>query len=565
MQNHGAASPAQSAPLAQSLHAATSGQRLLFVGALAVLTSLLLPMTAAAQTTSSYTQTNIVSDGAVTAMQTDPTLINPWGISIGPQFWIDAAGSGFSEVDDANGNKAFAVAIPAASASEAHGSPAGTIYNSDSTVFVIPGSTSAQFLFGNLDGSIAAWNPSTPQAVTVVNNAAAKASYTDIAVDKNATGTFLLAANFAGGTVDVFSSSFASTHLAGTFTDPAIPSGYSPFGIHSIGSNIYVTYAEVDPSTGREMVGAGLGYVDVFNNNGDLIQQAISQGNLNAPWGMALAPAGFGSFGGDLLVGNFGDGTINVYDPTHFSLLGQLQDSTGKAITNSGLWEIVFGSNGVGDPNTLYFAAGINGEKDGLFGSIAVASPAAGVGDFSFQASVSKLSVTTGQSGSVTLDLAGMNGFSGPITLSCSGLPTGDSCTFTPSTVSLSGTTTASVTASISTAAATSGPNPYSAAKHPLSSRQGHAGLALAFLSPFGFLALIGVRKKSSLIRGSMLTLVLAMITLTMAGCSSSSMPSSGTPAPTTPASPTPVTSQVSINATSGAISHSVTIALTVN
>ena len=173
----------------------------------------------------SYTQTNIVSDGSVAAQKTDPTLINPWGVSIGPAFWIDTAGTGFSLVDDASGNKQFSVTIPPAVLTEKNGSPAGTVFNADATVFNIPGSGSAQFLFGNLDGSIAAWNQSTPQPVTVVNNSAAKAVYTDIAVVKNNTGTFLLAANFAGKKVDVFDSTFKPAKLAGSFNDPGLPSG----------------------------------------------------------------------------------------------------------------------------------------------------------------------------------------------------------------------------------------------------------------------------------------------------------------------------------------------------
>src|SRR6202041_3506112 len=229
--------------------------------------------------------------------------------------------------------------------------------------FDIPGSTSALFLFGTLDGTIAAWNVSSgTQAVTVVNNSS-KASYTDIALDANATGTFLLAANFKQGTVDVFDSTFAPHALASNFTDPTLPTGYSPFGIHSIGGNVYVTYAQVSTTT-FENIGAGLGYVDEFDNNGNFMTRVAGQGVLNAPWGMALAPAGFGSFGGDLLVGNFGDGVINAFNPTTFAYAGSLSTAGGTPIANPGLWEIFFGQGGtVGDPNTLYFAAGINGEK----------------------------------------------------------------------------------------------------------------------------------------------------------------------------------------------------------
>ncbi len=541
-------------------------------GALLTVGSALLSAGAFAQT--GYVQTNIISDGAVPAAQTDPTLINPWGVSVGDgNLWIDTAGSGFSLVDSIAGVKSFAVSIPPAASTSAHGSPAGTVFNNNTAIFNIPGSGSgspnvgsALFLFGTLDGTIAAWNANTPEAVTVVNNSSAHAAYTDIALDTNLTGTFMLAANFAQGTVDVFDSTFAPAHLAGSFADPQLPTGYSPFGIHSIGTKIYVTYAEPNPTTGLEVVGAGLGYVDVFDNNGNLIQRAISQGALNAPWGMALAPAGFGQFGGDLLVGNFGDGVINAFDPTTFALVGTLQTSSGTAISNSGLWEIFFGQDGVGDPNTLYFAAGINGEKDGLFGSIAV-QPSGVAPAFALTASASTLSVVNGQAGSLTLSLTPSNGFSGPVTLSCSGLPAGASCSFNPATLTLSGTNATPVAVNISTGG-TSAPisSPYTIGRLTLGSG---SGVALAFIAPLGLFAFVGLRRRSTAVRGMFLVLFLGVVSMTVVGCSSSATPQGAAAAPTPTPTPTPTpapatTSQVTISATSSSVTQSVTVALTV-
>ena len=493
------------------------------------------------------------------------TLINPWGVSIGPAFWIDTAGTGFSLVEDASGNKQFSVTIPPAVASEKNGSPAGTVFNADATVFMIPGSGSAQFLFGNLDGSIAAWNTSTAQPVTVVNNSSAKAAYTDIAVVKNNTGTFLLAANFASKSVDVFDGTFKPAKLAGSFSDPNLPAGYSPFGIHTIGNNVYVAYAQVG-ANGFESVGAGLGVVDQFDLNGNLLVEAIVGGNLNAPWGMALAPAGFGTFGGDLLVGNFGDGIINVYDPASFALKGQITDASGAPIANPGLWEIVFGAGSTttgtpataGDPNTLYFAAGINNEKGGLFGSISAAA-ATGAGDFAITAPTPNVSVNAGQAASVQVSLAGMNGFNGAVTLSCAGLPTGASCSFSPATPTLSGTNPTTVTVAIATAAAsTPAPtNPYSA------SLGGH-GMMLAGMLPLGMLGLAGFRKRLMNRRGALLMLACMLTIGGLAGCGGMKSTAPGSTTTGTP-SPTPTTSQVTINATSGALTHSVTVVLTVN
>lgn len=518
--------------------------------------TLISAQTAVAQAASAYQQTNLVSDGAVQAAHTDPTLINPWGVSVGPQFWIDSAGSGLSEVDDASGNQVFAVTVPSATG-KPHGNPAGTVANNDSAVFNIPGMGSAQFIFGDLDGSIAAWNAHTPQAVLVVNNSAAHAVYTDIAIDKNSTGTFLLAANLTGGTVDVFDSNFAPTHLAGKFSDPSLPTGAAPYGIHAIGNNIFVTYTQRD-STGHQVFGAGAGYVDEFDDNGNLVKQAISGGNLNAPWGMALAPAGFGGLGGKLLVANFGDGMINAYDPVSFSFMGTLRDASGAPIVNSGLWEIVFGANGLGDPNTLYFAAGINSEKDGLFGAITPAVPV-GAADFSIQAAAGSLTVTGGQSGNVTLSLAASNGFNGAVTFSCTGLPSGDSCSFNPATANLSGTASVSVTTTINTAVTpTPTPTGYIVSGLASSFINGHSVAALAFAFPLGLFGLLGLRRRSVLLRGSLLAVAIALYTVSMTGCSGNS---AKPPTPT----PTPSTSQVMINATSGKITHSVAVSLTVN
>jgi uncharacterized protein (TIGR03118 family) len=526
-----------------------------------------LSIGALAQTSSTYVQTNIISDGgtgSVPALVTDPTLINPWGVSVGPAIWINKAGSGSVAVDTAAGALAVpslpSVTIPAAASTSAKGSPSGVVFNGAGTGFNLPGSTSALFLFGTLDGTIAAWNAASgTQAVTVVNNST-KASYTDIALDTNTTGTFLLAANFEQGTVDVFDSTFATHVLAGNFTDPTLPASYSPFGIHSIGGNVYVTYAQVSTTT-FETIGAGLGYVDEFDSNGNFITRVVTQSVLNAPWGMALAPAGFGSFGGDLLIGNFGDGVINAFDPKTFALVGSLNTSAGSPITNVGLWEIFFGQNSgqtttLGDPNTLYFAAGINGEKGGLFGSIAAAAP--GTGSFTLQASSNSITAAAGGTGNVTLSLAATNGFNGPVTFSCT--PSSVICTFSPATVTLSGSSPMSVAVSIAPAATVGTPaNPY-LVNHSVYLFHSRAGLTLALIGPIGLLTFAGLKRRSILARGSLFAILLVVAAGAITGCSSQQ---TGTGAgTTTPAAS--VTSNVTITATSGAIAQSVTIAFTV-
>src|SRR5579863_590019 len=298
-----------------------------------------LPFAMHAQTNNGYTQSNLVSDGSVKAQQTDTQLINPWGVAIGQAtpFWINTAGSGLSEVYDAGGNKQFLVTVPATVAGKT-GSPTGIVFNGSTTDFALSQGGSALFIFDALDGTVSAWNSSLTNATVVVDNSASGAVYTGLALVNNGTGNFLLAANVAQNRIDVFDAKFAPAALAGTFADPAIPSGFAPFNVHVMNNQVFVMYGQQNLAGGPPLAGSGAGYVSVFDNKGNLVSHAISGGNLNAPWGLALAPMSFGTFGGDLLVGNFGDGTINAYDPASFAWKGQVQDSTGKPIQNDALW-----------------------------------------------------------------------------------------------------------------------------------------------------------------------------------------------------------------------------------
>jgi uncharacterized protein (TIGR03118 family) len=529
-------------------------QRLVLIASLSSL--------AHAQAGNSYTQTNLISDGLVKAQQTDTQLINPWGVAIGQQtpFWINTAGSGFSEVYDSGGNKQFVVKIPAAASSTAAGSPTGISFNPSTTDFALPQGSAALFIFDSLDGTISAWNSSVSNAEVVVDNSTSGAVYTGLAIDNNGTGNFVLAANLAANKIDVFDATFAAATLSGDFTDPSIPAGYAPFNVHVINNQVFVTYAQQNPAGGPPIPGSGAGYVSVFDNNGKFVARAISGGNLNAPWGMALAPASFGAFGGDLLVGNFGDGTINAFDATSFAFKGQLQDATAKAIQNDRLWEILFGANGTGDPNTLYFSAGVNDEKGGLFGAIAATGPAV-TGDFTLNVAQAALTVTQGSSATVQVNILPSSGFSAPVTFAVSGLPTGATFQFSPSSVTpaagASTSTTLTITAGTSTGPA---PSPYSTSRlhgHPANDLTG-----LGAILPFSLAALWPLlrKRRRSLkvfsIGGGMLSLVFMLVFLN--GCSGSK---SGSTAPN------PVsagTSTVTITATSGSLTHTTTISLTI-
>ena len=331
----------------------------------------------------SYLQTNIVSDVKGTAAVTDPKLVNPWGIVAGPgtPFWIADNSTGVSTLYTGTG-ASFAgappsVTIPApeGSAPNAAGAPTGTVFNGSSSFIVRQGAASGPslFVFATEDGTIAGWSPvaNPASAIIAVDNSAEGAVYKGLAIAPDGSQPQLFAANFRENVVDVFDASFQRVNKPGSFSDPRLPAGFAPFNVAALNGKLYVTYARQNGEKHDDVAGAGNGFVDVYDLNGNLIRRLISGGALDSPWGLALAPAGFGTFGNDLLVGNFGDGKINAFDPTSGTFLGSLRDQHGKALRIEGLWGLAFGSGpNTGDPNTLFFTAGIGGEKHGLVGSL---------------------------------------------------------------------------------------------------------------------------------------------------------------------------------------------------
>ncbi len=323
-----------------------------------------------------YVQQNLVSNVAGQAAVTDPNLVDPWGISLSTSspFWVSNHLSGTSTLYSGNGAiTAVVVAIPPGKASTGLGRPTGQVQNASSG-FILQNGTKASFIFATEDGTIQAWNTGTIAQI-MVDNSTAGAVYKGLAINPSATAPLIYAANFNSGKIDVFSSTFAPTAAAGGFTDPNLPAGFAPFNIWNLNGQLYVTYAKQDANKLLDVAGAGNGFVDVFDFNGNLLNRLVSNGSLNSPWGVAIAPAGWGAFGGALLVGNFGNGQINAFNLTTGALLGTLQNAAGTSITIPGLWAIVFGGNGSrSDANTLYFAAGVpNGSptKSGLLGSLA--------------------------------------------------------------------------------------------------------------------------------------------------------------------------------------------------
>ena len=301
-----------------------------------------------------YFQTNLTSDIPGLAANLDPLLMNPWGMSFSATspFWLSDQASNVATLYNGAGvPNALVVSTPPPGAG-----PTGQVFAGGLGFVITPG-VNANFIFSTLAGTIDAWNAGT--------SAVAKFTATDGAVYTGLAqaGSLLYAADTVNGKIDVFDTTFQETTVSGTFVDPNVTTGFTPYDIQNIGGKLYVEYAKR---------GSPGGFVAVFDANGNLLQH-ISDPHLNSPWGVTLAPAGFGQFGNDLLVGNFGDGMINAFDPVTGAFLGTLSNANGSPIVNSGLWALNFRSAGSGfDPNTLFFSAGINNEADGLFGSIQV-------------------------------------------------------------------------------------------------------------------------------------------------------------------------------------------------
>ena len=331
-----------------------------------------------------YSQTDLVSDIPGVALLTDPNLVNPWGMSDSATspWWVSDNGTGLSTLYSGTGAKiALTVTVPPPAEVPPEQRPRLQARFS----MRHPISKSPARLRTSSSPPKMAQSPPVRTGTTVtleVDNSGSGAVYKGLALGNNGTANFLYAANFNSGQIDVFDTNYTQTSLAGSFTDPNLPAGYAPFDVANIGGFLYVTYALQDAAKHDDVAGPGNGYLDEFDMNGNFVKRLISQGPLNSPWGLALAPGNFGDFSNDLLVGNFGDGMINVFNATTGVFQGDLTDASGNPIVNEGLWGLAFGNgSGSGPTNTLYFTAGIPGpdnvEDHGLFGDI-VATPEPG-------------------------------------------------------------------------------------------------------------------------------------------------------------------------------------------
>jgi uncharacterized protein (TIGR03118 family) len=345
-----------------------------------------------------YVQTNLVStNSTIPAVQHDANLVNAWGIaeSTSSPFWVGSNGMGLVNVyNTAGATQTVSVVVPPPSVTPTGtAAPTGVLFN-NTTDFKLTNGNPATFIFATEDGTVSAWNSGlgtasmTPGLLKVddTDTSANSPVFKGVALANNGTSNVLYVSNFRAGVVQAYGPTFAPISLpAGKFTDPNVPAGFAPFNIQTLGGNVYVTYAKQDQFKHDDVAGAGLGRVDEYDQTGTLIRTIATGGALNSPWGLAIAPSNFGTFSGDLLIGNFGDGSINAYAPTAgtglYTFAGTLSDVNGAPITIDGLWALQFGNGGNGGlTNVLYFSAGPQSESLGLFGSLAVAPEPASLG-----------------------------------------------------------------------------------------------------------------------------------------------------------------------------------------
>jgi uncharacterized protein (TIGR03118 family) len=339
------------------------------LGAFAIV-GLLLGNASPASAAAIFGVTNLVTDnqGVNAAQLTDPSLVNPWGIAASSKspFWIGNNGAGVSTLytvdplTNVTTKNALTVAIPG------DGSVTGVAFNGSAADF-----NADSFLFVNEDGTISGWRGALGTTAQILQTGSSANVYKGTAIATVGGNSYLYAANFRTGTLDVVKGNAAAANLTGTFKDPGIPAGFAPFDVKVINGNLFVTYALQNATKHDDVAGIGNGFVSEFDLQGNFIGRIASQGALDSPWGLAVAPASFGSIGGDLLVGNFGDGTIDAYSLLTDNFEGPLMLGNGSDLSIDGLWSLTTGNDGSGGSSqSLYFTAGPNGETDGLFGVI---------------------------------------------------------------------------------------------------------------------------------------------------------------------------------------------------
>lgn len=501
-----------------------------------------------------YRQVNLVSNVPGLALIRDPNLQNPWGIAVsnGQPFRITNNASGDFRSYDGNGaSHDFAGIIDVPGGVSAIPKPTGVAAN-PTNLFVPSTSQSTPFIFATEDGTISTEYADTrgdikTTTILVVNRSANGTVYTGLAVlTPGCCNPFLAAVDFHGGSIDTFTSNFNALGIPGAFTDPNLPAGYAPYNINIVGNQLFITYALQDAAKHDPVIGTGNGIVDVYDLAGTFVKRFVSNGALNAPWAVVKASANFGAFSNDILIGNFGDGVINAFDPASGRFLGSLEQGNGNAIVDFGLHGMVFGDGVTGDQNTLYIATGLAGGTGGVFGAISVNAGGA-TPDFSLHASGSTATVAPGQSANFSLTATPVGDFRGLFAWSCDA-PTGITCTVGNNSVNqVTGAATVMLTVT------------------PSATGQFVSAAGLAF--PGFLVAGMGIwgrmRRGRKQLVGSFKGSNFWMIAIAASGLGLFGMMGCGSAYNAMP-TPTGGTASITVTASSASISHSTTLTLTV-
>jgi uncharacterized protein (TIGR03118 family) len=494
--------------------------------------------------TNNYTQTNLVSNVPGLALTLDNDLLHPWGMaaSAGQPFRVAENGKGKFKSYDAAGaqqDPRGIIAVPTGVTVPAN--PTGVAANTTGLFQPRDSPLPSPFLFATRQGTISAEYADTrgdikTTTILVIDHSSQGAEYTGLALlAPDCCAPYLAAADFHRGDIETFTSFFDPLGIPEAFIDPNLPTGYAPWNVVVVGNRLFVTYALQDASQHDPVVGAGNGVVDIYNLDGSFVRRFASNGPLNVPSGVVQASADFGAFSNDILIGNFGDGLINAFDPNSGQFLGSLKDGNGSPITNLDLHSMIFGDGTVGSANTLYLTAGLAGGTSGLFSSITVNASGAHP-DFSVTASPPTVTVAAGQPANFSITAAPMANFRGAFSFSCNA-PANVTCSIGSQSIdALTGSATVAVTATTSSAP--------------------RATSALALMLPSVLFLGLGFRKRRRSISAFLLAFgFLALTVVGVTGCSSYNGAQM---------SPQPTTQSLSITVTSGAVSHTTMLTLQV-
>lgn len=538
-----------------------------------------LPLFAAQAQTNSYKQTNLVSDAAGLASATDPNLLNPMGVCAYPggTFGIseNSSATGAVTLYSRAGAREGSFQVASARGNSNPAAPTSCVASIQGGFLV--GGNPSKLIFATDDGTISGWTGGASTILAVDNSTAPALSvgavYKGLALLSSQQGNFLLATNFRSGATEVYDANFHQTNLSGTFTDPdplPVPSrsgspGYAPFGIHAVtvegAPMVVVTYALQNSTKNAPMNVPGSGFVDLFDENGNFVRRLAADGHLNSPWGAIIAPSAFGAFSGKLLVGNSGDGTINAFDFSGGTFVGQMKDAHGTPITNVSLWDLAFDPfSRSGDPSTLYITAGLNNQRHGLFAAItANTTPDASSPDFTISATPASATITPGQSTQFTVTVTSQNGFNSAVSLTCSGEPAGSTCSFAQSSVTPASGASASTMMTIATTS-----NPYNPAIAVFGNPTPMTPALLVALSAMAAFCLFLIRAPRSRKRSRATTLRYAAATVGLAVLAATLLVAGGCGYSNKGTGTVAGTNTVMITGASGSLTHSTSVSLTV-